>query len=390
MDENSERKDPLLPEEAGSLPAPEGRPRWPYGIVGLVRVSLSVLTIVILMLWVLGAFRHDVIQAVERPIPDEQHSNLPAETLTMRTYPASTEAVGTVQAEKVASVSARLVANIVEVRVSAGQKINSGEVLVVLDDRDLRHRVEQAQDAVDAAQAILAQAQSDFTRDKPLFDQQVITPYDFQSTETKLRTAEASLHRLEEVGKEARINLSYAVIRSPFAGVVIDTLADVGDLAAPGRPLLTMYQHDRLWLEAAVPEGVVGRIHLNEVLPLRIDTRNREMTGPVVQVVPSSDPSTRTVLVRVHLSQTKDLVPGMFGRLLIPAEPEKMLTVPASALLRVGQLTMVEAVRGGRVERRTVTLGRAIDNRYEVLSGLRAGESVVLQPIPAESLAEKR
>jgi len=80
----------------------------------------------------------------------------------------------------------------------------------------------------------------------------------------------------------------------------------------------------------------------------------------------------------------------MFGRLLIPAEPEKLLTVPASALLRVGQLTMVEAIRGGRVERRTVTLGRAIDSRYEVLSGLRAGESVVLQTIPAESLAGKR
>ncbi len=294
----------------------------------------------------------------------------------------STEAVGTVQPEKIASVSARLVANIVEMRVSAGQRVNSGDVLVVLDDRDLQHRVEQAQDAVRSAQATLAQAQSDYNRDKPLFEQQVITPYDFERTQTNMRTAEANLHRLEEMENEARVNLSYSVIQSPFTGVVVDKLADVGDLAAPGKPLLTMYQQGRLWLEAAIPEEQVGRIHVNDTLTLQIDSRNRQLNGPVVEVVPSADPSTRTVLVRVRLSQTGDLLPGMFGRLLIPAESEALLTVPKSALIRAGQLTMVEVVRDGHVERRTVDIGRTLENRYEVLSGLKAGESVVLEPVP--------
>lgn len=388
MKQKPERTDPLLPEEAaGELPDPDRTPRFRHHLAVLARVTISVVTIVILMLWILGAFREDVIQAVELPVRVEPRVDLPTETVTRRTYPVSTEAVGTVRPEKVASVSARLVADIAEMRVSAGQLVHSGEVLVVLDDRDLQHRLQQARDTVRSAQATLAQAQSDYDRDKPLFDQQVITPYDFERTETRLQTAEADLRRLEAAEEEAKVNLSYALIRSPFTGVVVDKLADVGDLATPGRPLLTMYQQDRLWLEAAVPEEVVGRIHLNETLPLRIDSRKRAMRGAVVQIVPSSDPSTRTVLARVHLSESHDLVPGMFGRVWIPAEPEQILTVSASALLRAGQLTMVEVVRDGRLERRTVTLGRRIDNRYEVLSGLRAGESVILQPASASSSA---
>lgn len=344
----------------------------------LLRVALSVATIIVLMLWILGAFRHGVIQAGRQPVPSESAAGLTTQQVAMQTVPSVTEAVGTVQAEQLAEVTSRVVANIIEMRVSAGEHVTSGETLVMLDDRDLRHRVEQAQDAVRSAEATLEQAQSDYKRDKPLFDQQVITPYDFEHTQTNLRTAEANLHRLQEAEREAEVSLSYAVIRSPFTGVVVDKLANVGDLAAPGKPLLTMYEQGRLWLEANVPEELMGRVHLNEVLPFQIDATGREMRGRVVEIVPSSDPSSRTLAVRVHLSETNDVVPGMFGRLLLPMKPEQILTVPESALVRAGQLTMVNVVSQGRVERRTVQLGRAIGNQYEVLSGIAAGETVAI------------
>jgi len=343
----------------------------------LLRVGLSVATIVILMLWILGTFRRGVIQAAKEPVPVESAAGLSTQKMAMQTIPSVTEAVGTVKAEQIAAVTSRVVANIVEMRVSAGQRVTNGEALVVLDDRDLRHRVEQAQDAVRSAEATLAQAQSDYKRDKPLFDQQVITTYDFEHTQTNLKTAEANFDRLQQAVREAEVNLSYAVIRSPFTGVVVDKLANLGDLAAPGQPLLTMYEQGRLWLEANVPEDLMDHVRLNEVLPFRIDATGREMRGRVVEIVPSSDPSSRTVVVRVHLSETKDILPGMFGRLLLPMKPEAVLAVPASALIRAGQLTMVDVVSEGRLQRRTVQLGRAIGSQFEVLSGLAAGETVV-------------
>ncbi|MDR3748623.1 MAG: efflux RND transporter periplasmic adaptor subunit [Acidobacteriota bacterium] len=345
----------------------------------LLRVGVSVVIIVVLMLWILGAFRRGVIQASKQPVAEESAAGLVTQKVASQMVPAVTEAVGTVQAEQVAAVTARVVANVIEMRVTAGQRVTNGETLVVLDDRDLRHRVEQAQDAVRSAEATLAQAQSDYKRDKPLFDQQVITAYDFEHTQTNLKTAEANYHRFQQAAREAEVNLSYAIIRSPFAGVVIDKLANLGDMAAPGKPLLSMYEQDRLWLEANVPEDLMSHIRLNELLTLRIDALNREMRGRIVQVVPSSDPASRSVVTRVHLSETKDILPGMFGRLLLPLKSEEVLAVPASALIRAGQLAMVDVVQEARLERRTVQLGRAIGDQFEVLSGLAAGETIVIR-----------
>jgi RND family efflux transporter MFP subunit len=169
--------------------------------------------------------------------------------------------------------------------------------------------------------------------------------------------------------------------------VIVDKLAEAGDLAAPGKPLLTMYEQGRLWLEANVPEELLSRIRLNELMALRIDALGRDMQGRVVEIVPSSDPFSRTVAVRVRLADTRDVVPGMFGRLLVPMTPEQVLTIPASTLMRAGQLTMVDVVVQGRAQRRTVQLGRAIGDRFEVLSGLAAGETVVLRAAPPVSFS---
>ena len=343
-----------------------------------VRVGLSVAAIVVLMLWILGVFHRGVIRPAKEAVPVESAAGLKTATLVMRTAPAVTEVVGTVQAEQIATITSRVVANVVEIPMSAGQTVENGQTLAVLDDRDLRRRLEQAKEAVRSAEATLDQARSDYKRDKPLFDQKVITPYDFEHTQTNLKTAEANVRGLREAEREAEVNLSYALIRSPFAGVVVDRLANVGDLAAPGKPLCTMYERGRLWLEASVPEDLLAGIHIGEVRTLRIDAREREMRGRVVEIVPSSDPATRTVLVRVHLDDTRGVVPGMFGRLLLPTAAQSVLVVPASAVTRAGQLTMVDVAAEGRVERRTVQLGRAMGDGFEVLSGLSAGDAVVL------------
>jgi RND family efflux transporter MFP subunit len=330
------------------------------------------------MLWILGTFRRGVIQGAKQPVSQESAAGAVTYKVVARNMPTSTEAVGTVQPEQIATVTARVMANIIEMRASAGQQVAKGQTLVVLDDRDLRHRVEQAQEAVHSAQATLEQAQSDYRRDKPLFDQQVITPYDFEHTQTNLKTAEATLKRLEQAQREAEVNLTYAVIRSPFDGVVVDKQADLGDLAAPGKPLFTLYEHRRLWLEANVPEELMARVRLGNPMAVHIDATESEMQGRVAEIVPSSDPASRTETVRVRLNKTEGLVPGMFGRLMIPLAPEPVLTIPESALTRVGQLTMVDVVRQDTIERRTVQLGRVVDGEYEVLSGLASGEVIVL------------
>lgn len=375
-------KEPNLrtPSAENVAPSARRRPsRWP-------RVIVSLGAIAILMMWILGVFHRGRISGVKQPVPQRSVQGAATYTLIARAMPASIEAVGTVQAEQIATVTARVTAAIMEIRVSAGQRVAKGETLVVLDNRDLRHRLEQAQEAARGAEAALEQARSDYNRDKPLYDQQVITPYDFEHAQTNLKVAEANLHRLRQAQREAEVNLSYAVIRSPFDGVVIDKQVNVGDLASPGKPLFTMYQQARLWLEANVPEEDLARIRLSAPMSVHVDALERNLPGRVVEIVPSSDPVSRTGIVRVRLSAPEGLVPGMFGRLAIPLPSEPALTLPRSALIRVGQLTLVDVVHDGQVERRAVQIGRTFGDQYEVLSGLVSGETIVLQgsvPVPS-------
>ena len=347
-----------------------------------LRTGLPIATIVILMLWILGTFHRGVIQGAKQPVPQESAAGAVTYKVVARALPASTEAVGTVQAEQIATVTARVMASITELRASAGKRVTKGENLVVLDDRDLRHRVEQAQEAVRSAEATLEQAQSDYHRDKPLFDQQVITPYDFEHTQTNLKTAEANLKRLQQAQMEAEVNLSYAVIRSPFNGVVIDKQADLGDLAAPGKPLFTLYEQGRLWLEANVPEELMAHVRLNILMTVHIDATARDVEGRVVEIVPSSDPSSRTEIVRVHLTSTQEFGPRHVRALDDSASAGTGLEYSGILSDWVGQLTMVDVVRQGAIERRTVQLGRVIKGEYEVLSGLASGEVIALGGMP--------
>lgn len=344
------------------------------------RMFAPSLAIVLLMLWVLGAFRRGQIQPSVLPAPVEAAENVPTVPVEAILLPATQEVTGTVRAEQVFTVSARVTANVVETRAAAGRRVSAGEVLVVLDDRDLKKRVEQAQEAVRGAEATLAQARADFERDRRLLEQQVIPAYDFEHTRTNLRLAEANLERLKRAAEEAEVTLSYAVIRSPAAGVIVDRLAEPGDLAAPGRPLLSMYEESRLWLEASVPEDLLAGFRVGQRRDVRIEAVSRTIPGRVSEIVPSADPQSRAVAVRVKLEQTAGIVPGMFGRLAIALAPEKVLAVPESAVIRAGQLTLVDVAAHGRLQRRTVQLGRHIGPRLEVLSGLAEGERVAVRP----------
>lgn len=342
------------------------------------RIALPLLAIVLLMFWVLGGFRRHRIEP--GTLPRQVHAAEQPETEPVKALvlPALQEVTGTVRAEHQITVTSRVTANVLEIRAAAGRRIAAGEVLVLLDDRDLKQRVEQAQEARRGAEATLAQARADFERDRRLHEQQVIPTYDFEHSRTNLMLAEANLARLQHALEEAQVNLSHAVIRSPAAAVVVDRLAEPGDVATPGKPLLTMYEENRLWVEAAVPEHLLAGFRIGQARAVRIDAIGGAVPGRVAEIVPSADPLARAVTVRIRLERTGGIVPGMFGRLDVPVGQERVLTVPEEAILRAGQLAVVDVVESGHLLRRTVQLGRRIGNRYEVLSGLAEGERVAL------------
>jgi RND family efflux transporter MFP subunit len=342
--------------------------------------GLPIQLIIFMMVWLSGTFHRNIIRPGKVEAAEASAAGVPFYTVSSLMAPQVAEAVGTVQPQLKTTVSARVTANVVELPVAAGQHVRKGQLLVRLDDRDLQAKLQQAREALRRAEATRDLAQADYERDKGLYEKAVIPKSEFDITNMRLKTSTADVAGLQQAHHDAEVTLGYTVIRSPYDGVVIDKLSDVGDLAAPGKPLLTMYESGRLWLEAAVPEEQAGEIHIGKSYQVRLDSLDKVMSGRLVEIVPSADSSSRTITARVTIPQTEGVFPGLFGRVLIPVGERQQVAIPDAAILRVGQLAMVDVEEAGTLRRRSVQVGRQLGDQIEILSGLVPGEKVSLAP----------
>jgi RND family efflux transporter MFP subunit len=159
-----------------------------------------------------------------------------------------------------------------------------------------------------------------------------------------------------------------------------------GDLAVPGQPLLVLDDPRAYRLEALVGESAVGRVRLGQTVPVVVDSLGRPLEGRVAEIIPAADPASRTVTVKLDLPADPGLRSGLFGRARFPAGERQALLVPASALVERGQLTAAYVVDGHDIARlRLVTAGARHADRVEILSGLEAGERLVVEGAPRVS-----
>lgn len=292
--------------------------------------------------------------------------------------PRSEPAVGTVRAVHEASVASKLLARVIEVRVKAGQTVNQGEVLVQLEDSDLRARVKQAEATFAAAQAMLERAARDQERADKLIKTNAISAAEHDQAVAARKSAEAEIQRASQSLEETKILLDYATIRAPLTGVVVDKRIESGDTATPGQVLVTLYEPDRMQLVATVRESLALRLHVGDRVPARLDALEHECLATVSEVVPQAESISRSFTVKVTGPCPPGAVSGMFGRISIPLDDEQVLIVPAAAIQRVGQLELVDVVVESTVRRRAVRIGRKLTEGYEVLAGLREGDRVAL------------
>jgi RND family efflux transporter MFP subunit len=179
---------------------------------------------------------------------------------------------------------------------------------------------------------------------------------------------------------EAETLLAYTRVTAPFDGVVTAKHADVGDLATPGRRLLAMENPASLRLEVDVPEALVGRVQLGDRLPVQVPAAEKSAQGVVSEISPTAAPGSRTFLVKLDLPDDPAFRVGQFGRAEIAIGESAALFVPASAVLQRGQMEMVFVVADGAARLRLVKTGRPVAQDIELLSGVSAGEQVVVGP----------
>ncbi len=297
-------------------------------------------------------------------------------------WPSAAAYAGTVESRQAVQVSTRTMARILRVAVTEGQTVRPGDLLVELDDTDARSALNQAEAALASVVVARDNAALDLGRYTRLVAEKAATPRQLETVQAVLAAATARVHEVEANVAQARNQLGYARLTAPVAGVVARKWLDVGNLAAPGAPILTMENPAMVEVVVAVPEGLGPRLATGQSAAVELTAGARAVNAVIRVVVATADPVTRTVTVRLAFPELPaGVLPGQFVQVRFLALAAPILTMPAAAVIRQGQMTGAYTVADGHAALTWLQLGREHDGKIEVLAGLHPGDTVVA-PVP--------
>ncbi len=311
------------------------------------------------VVWVSGCSKSDSLSSATTIAP----MRVKTAKATLERRQAIEEVVGTVRPKLSAVISAKITGAIEQVAVVPGQAVKTGELLIQLDAREARSRVDQAS-------AVLEQTRNDIGRFDRLLADKAVTQQEYDVVKARQLVAQATM-------TEAETMLSYTRITAPFDGVITRKHADVGDLSAPGKTLLEMEAPGELRLEADVSEAAMARVVQGEKMMVNIPAATAQLEATVSEIAPAADAGSRTVLVKLDLPKVSGIRSGQFGRVFVPVADVEALRVPAESVIHRGQLEILFVVADQKAQMRLVKTGKKIGTQVEVVSGLMPGETYV-------------
>jgi RND family efflux transporter MFP subunit len=372
------------------------------------RVTAAALTAATAFLLASCSGTHETAPPDSRPPVD-----VAVQAATLESTAQPFDVGGQVRARTTATLVSKLFAEVQEVLAQPGNSVHAGQVLIRLDSRDLQAQRAQAEAGLaaaeqaikaattnrDAADAGLALATATYKRIAELRSKNSATPNELDQALSGLKAAESHAAgaqagiRQAEAGAEAAraavraatVGTSYAAITAPFDGIVTEKRAEVGNMATPGTPLMTVEDARGFRLEVRIDESRVGDIDRSKPVDVFVDSIGHSgtptaQTGTVSEVSRDLD-GAHAFLVKIDLPANGDLRSGMFGRARFGGGTRQALTVPASAIVRRGQLTSVFVVgKDNRARLRLVQVANTSGIRAEIAAGLDSGELVVVQP----------
>lgn len=290
---------------------------------------------------------------------------------------------GVVEALRQTVVAAQVPGAVVALPVKAGDRVKAGQLLLRLDARAAEQQASAAAAQVLAARAAQEAATKEFERQQQLFRDRFISLAALERAEAQHKSAQAQAAAQLAAAGAARTESGFYTVKAPYDGVVSEVSVVLGDLALPGRPLVTLYDPTALRVTAAVPQSAAPKADgaaPQAELPGAAAGRIQPLRW---QLLPALDPATHTVQLRLDLPPGTTAAPGLFARVWLPgaAAGGSRLAVPVGAVLRRAELVAVYVIGAdGRPLLRQVRLGAASGEQVEVLAGLAAGERVAIDP----------
>jgi RND family efflux transporter MFP subunit len=305
------------------------------------------------------------------------------------TITASFDAAGIAEPVEQARLSTRLMGNVTQVLAHEGDRVGKGQLLVRIDAREVEEKRSQAEAGIAEAEAVYRDALTQAERFRGLYADSAATRYQLDQAETGLARADAALRSARAARGAVEALGGYAEIRAPFAGIVTARHVDPGAFVAPGTPLVEVQDASRLRISVTVPPRVAATLKRGQRIPAEIE--GRPVAATIEGLVPAPAGAVYTVNAVVP-NPASTMLAGSAATLRIPDGTRKALLIPVSALVRQGDLIGVRVSTAGRAELRWVRMGTgyrvpsaahempAVEAgaRIEVLSGLRAGDTVLV------------
>ncbi len=299
---------------------------------------------------------------------------------------------GVIEAERQSTVSAQTTGRVIAVHFDVNDRVEKGALLVELDDTVQKAQVARARASLKAARAQLLNARLNFERVSQLHERGTVPKARFDEANAAFEAARAAVREAEAALKQAEEQLSFTKVRAPYSGIVLARHVQVGELASPGKPLMTGFSLQELRAHVDLPQRYVPVIRETGQASVVLDLNGRQRREVERMVIfPFSNPETNTVTVRLYMTDRgKGLFPGMLVKGAFMVEKARVLAVPESAVAHRGELAAVYRLRDGRIEFVQVRTGRPLrDGLVEVLAGLEEGDRIAADPLQAAILLKE-
>jgi RND family efflux transporter MFP subunit len=315
--------------------------------------------------------------------------HVPTVAAQVQAVGAGFELDGVIEPVKQSTISAQAGGRIGSMLVKAGDKVKAGQLLTTIDDRDALTGVERSQAQVAQAQAELHNAQAQFDRTRDLQSKGFVSAAALDTADSQLKSAKAGRDQAGAGAKQSALAQGFTRVSAPFDGWVLQAQAEAGDLAVPGKPLLTIYAPEPLRAVVQVPVSrsvaaqAAGAV---EVAVPDADGGLQWIRPASRSSMPTADPVSQTIEWRLELSPEagRALLPGQQVRVRFASGQQERMVLPQAAILRRGELTAVYVVSGTQFVLKAIRLGADQGQAgVAVFAGLTAGDRVALDPVKA-------
>lgn len=294
-----------------------------------------------------------------------------------------------IESTRQTSLAAQVPGRITALHVKAGDRVSAGQTLLTVDQRAADQELAAARAQAAAAQAEQEVARHELDRTRFLFDRQYVSQAALDRAKARYQSALAIALAKQAGIRAAAVEPTLRSIVAPYSGTIARVDVELGSMAMPGSPLVTLFDPGAQRAVATVPQSRVAALRTDASVRIELPDLSgagRWQTATSVTVLPVTDPVSDSVKIRLALpASAGEARPGMFARAHFPiGTPRPRLMVPLAAVVRRTEVTGVYVVANdGSTTLRQVRLGEARANEVEILAGLAAGERIALDPLAA-------